>query len=95
LENIIERLVLTTEENIIFPSTLPPSIIGDREPDGATGSELEQVIGDEFDLKTVLEKVEKLLFTKAAKQCKSSYDIAKLLGISQPSVVRKMKKYRD
>lgn len=96
LENIIERLVLTTEENIIFPTTLPSSIIGDREPDGVAGSlELEQAIGDEFDLKTVLEKVEKHVFTKAAKQCKSSYDMAKLLGISQPSVVRKMKKYRD
>lgn len=46
-------------------------------------------------LKSILEIVEKWVISEASKQCKSTYELAKYLEISQPSVVRKLKKYVD
>lgn len=48
----------------------------------------------EYELKTALEIVEKKMLLKAYKQCKSTYKMAEQLGISQPSVIRKLKKYK-
>ncbi|MGJ7922055.1 sigma-54 interaction domain-containing protein [Neobacillus sp. LXY-4] len=96
LENIIERLILTTEEMVVFPNSLPSSILGQRQSEGKDASiGIDQTIGEDQDLKTVLEKVERHMFQKAYKQCKSTYDMAKMLGISQPSVIRKLKKYKE
>lgn len=47
----------------------------------------------EMNLKTSLEEHEKMLLTKARKRCRTTREIATLLDISQPSVVRKLKKY--
>lgn len=96
LENIIERIVLTTEENIIYPGSLPSLMIGEHEKEEHRSVlMMDKAIEEESDLKTALEKVEKYMLLKAAKECKSSYEMAKLLGISQPSVIRKLKKYKS
>lgn len=96
LENVIERLVLTTEETIIYPGSLPSSVLGQRESGGKDALLVfEHSISESYNLKTVLEKVEKYMFSRAYHQCKSTYEMAKLLGISQPSVIRKLKKYKD
>ncbi len=98
LENLMERLILTTEGNIIYPNDLPPSISG--EPiSNTTVDELqkEASIMDELnhlDLNSAIEKVEEYMIRKASHQCKTTYEMAELLGISQPSVVRKLKKYK-
>ncbi|KAA9028364.1 sigma-54 interaction domain-containing protein [Niallia endozanthoxylica] len=98
LENLMERLILTTEGNTIYPNDLPPSISG--EPiSNTTVDELqkEASIIDELnhlDLNSAIEKVEEYMILKASQQCKTTYEMAELLGISQPSVVRKLKKYK-
>lgn len=96
LENLVERLILTTEETIISPNSLPPSILTQTPTESMESSFfIEQTISEDQDLKTVLEKVEKWMILKAHDQCKSTYEMAKILGISQPSVVRKLKKYKE
>ncbi|OQO99170.1 hypothetical protein BSK33_15625, partial [Geobacillus sp. 44B] len=45
-------------------------------------------------LKEAIEQVERQWLLRAAKQCKTTYEMADYLGISQPTVVRKLKKYR-
>jgi transcriptional regulator with PAS, ATPase and Fis domain len=96
LENLIERLILTTEETIISPNSLPLSLLGQKPTVEKESSLLnEQTIYENNDLKTILKKVEKMVILKAYNQCKSTYDMAKVLGISQPSVVRKLKKYKE
>jgi transcriptional regulator with PAS, ATPase and Fis domain len=96
LENVIERLILTTEETIISPKSLPLSIRGQiSSEEKASSNFIEPIISDELDLKSTLEKVEKIKILKAYKECKSSYEMAKVLGISQPSVIRKLKKYKE
>ncbi|USK70708.1 sigma-54 interaction domain-containing protein [Peribacillus asahii] len=96
LENLIERLILTTDETIIFPNALPSSII-DQSPTSQKEPSLiiEQTMIESYDLKTILEKVEKWTISKAYQQCKSTYKMAAFLGISQPSVIRKLKKYKN
>jgi len=37
--------------------------------------------------------VERQLLHKAVEQCNSTYDIAKILGVNQSTVVRKIQKY--
>lgn len=99
LENVMERLVLTTEGTNIFPNDLSPSIQRQNPAECEKAPLLtEPLIHEELenlDLKAALEKVEKQLILKAYKQCNSTYEMAKLLGISQPSVFRKLKKYKE
>ena len=95
LENLIERLILTIEEPIIFPEHLPQSITGQVEhPDDSTFLAIEQECEEHFDLKKTLEKVERQLIAKAWKKCKTTYEMAEHLGISQPTVIYKLKKYK-
>lgn len=95
LENLIERLILTIEETIIFPEHLPHSITGQIEqPEDCSLLEIDQKWEEKFDLKRTLEKVEIQLLAKASKQCKTTYELADHLGISQPTVIYKLKKYK-
>ncbi|WP_338752664.1 sigma-54 interaction domain-containing protein [Bacillus sp. FJAT-52991] len=95
LENLIERLILTSEEAIIWPNSLPSSILGQETINGEEVSLIEQFVIEDHNLKDVMERVEKLMISKAQKHCKSTYEMAEYLGISQPSVVRKLKKYKE
>ncbi|MFA1713767.1 sigma-54 interaction domain-containing protein [Peribacillus frigoritolerans] len=96
LENLIERLILTSEDSIIFPGFLPSHFHGQESLEKIDDTlMIDNMMVDDSDLNTALEQVEKWMMMKASKQCKSTYEMAKFLGISQPSVVRKMKKYKD
>ncbi|WP_228467364.1 sigma-54 interaction domain-containing protein [Peribacillus sp. JNUCC41] len=96
LENLIERLILTIEEPIIFPEHLPQSITGQIEqPEDSTFLAIEQDCEENFDLKKTLERVERQLIAKAWKKCKTTYEMAEHLGISQPTVIYKLKKYKQ
>ncbi|AMM91870.1 Fis family transcriptional regulator [Peribacillus simplex] len=95
LENLIERLILTIEVPNIFPEHLPQSITGQIEqPEDSTFLAIEKECEENFDLKKTLEKVEMQLIAKAWKQCKTTYEMAYHLGISQPTVIYKLKKYK-
>ncbi len=91
LENVMERLVLTVNEPVITPGSLPENIrtaTSDR-----IYSNRDTAKDIDFTLKCQLEKVEKHWLQKALEVCRTTYEIAEYLGISQPSVVRKLKKY--
>ncbi|MFK2827056.1 sigma 54-interacting transcriptional regulator [Bacillus sp. B190/17] len=95
LENLIERLILISDETIIWPNCLPSSVLGQEVSNRGEASLIEQFITEDHNLKAVIERVEKLMISKAQEQCKSTYEIAKYLGISQPSVIYKLKKYKE
>ncbi|OCA84974.1 sigma-54 interaction domain-containing protein [Bacillus wudalianchiensis] len=95
LENLIERLILTSEDTILRPNSLPVSIVGQENANMDEVSLIEQIVVEDHNLKRVVERVEKLMLSKAQKQCKSTYEMAKYLGISQPSVIRKLQKYKE
>ncbi|RJS58983.1 sigma 54-interacting transcriptional regulator [Bacillus sp. PK3_68] len=95
LENLMERLILTSEETMIWPKSLPASILSQEPTNGEEMLLIEQFVIEDHNLKNVMERVEKLMLSKAQKHCKSTYEMAEYLGISQPSVIRKLKKYKE
>lgn len=92
LENLVERLVVTTDTNMIYPSNLP--FIDDRElkllDEDWSLNTFEQ---NGLTLQETLQEVEKNWLKRAARQYKTTYEMAEYLGISQATVVRRLKKY--
>ncbi|PYZ96749.1 RNA polymerase subunit sigma-54 [Alteribacter lacisalsi] len=85
LMNLIERLIVTSPSHVITHSDLPETY---RHFSGKLQS------GAEVPLKTTLEEVEEQVLRQAKQRWQTTIKIAEALGISQPSVVRKLKKYR-
>src|SRR5690625_3123422 len=92
LENLVERLVVTSESDIIKPNLLPfhttISYFDDR--DNQSMDIFDQT---NFTLKHAIEEVEMYWLRRAYRQYKTTYEIADALGISQATVVRRLKKY--
>lgn len=86
LENVIERLVVTSEGDLITPEHVSNIINSEEDTDSI-------IIKKILPLKDAVEEVERKLLQKAMKRCKSTYEIAELLGVNQSTIVRKMKKY--
>lgn len=89
LENMIERILVTSEETEITLKLglLPWDYATPALPDLGT----EEIIP----LKEACENLERSIILRAAKKYKTTYEIAEALQISQPSVSRKLKKYRE
>ena len=89
LKNLIKKAVVMGDErridNIILQS-LNKKYNPDIAPDEGDG-------GDRCYLKEKLDHVEMKVLKNALVHCRSTREMAKFLGISQPSVVRKMKKH--
>lgn len=87
LINIMERLVVISPSTLITVEQLPEHI---KETLPATTSNLT----DSQNLKEMIEETEKQFLLNARKRYKTTVRMAEALGISQPSIVRKMKKYQ-
>lgn len=85
LENLIERLIVTTNQDTISISDL------------AAWSELitaqKEIDSELIPLQKALENTERKMLQKAFSIHNSTYAVARALGISQPTVVRKTAKY--
>ncbi|WP_404450591.1 sigma 54-interacting transcriptional regulator [Virgibacillus necropolis] len=88
VKNLMERLIVQNESAIITKNDLPVEY---RRND----SSLDTFEIDGRTLPAILEKVEEEVLINAQKRYKTTTEMAKILGISQPSVVRKLKKYSD
>lgn len=88
IKNLMERLVVQNDSTMITLDDLPPVY---RKHDNS----LEALDLEGDTLPAMIEKVEKEVLQHAQKHYKTTTKIAKVLGISQPSVVRKLKKYMD
>jgi transcriptional regulator with PAS, ATPase and Fis domain len=86
LKSVMERLVITADSGRISPENLPAhySRLEAKEATLLDGSQT---------LPEVLEQVEKSMMLKAMEKYGTTIEMARALGISQPSVVRKLKKY--
>jgi two-component system response regulator PilR (NtrC family) len=90
LENMVERIVLLTDRNMILPDDLPEEVFAEVNPSAALPG-----IGDEgIDLEKVVEEIEKNYLNKAlAKTNGNKTDAAKLLNLSFRSFRHRLKKY--
>ncbi|MDM5200182.1 sigma 54-interacting transcriptional regulator [Fictibacillus enclensis] len=86
LLNLMERLVVISPTSLITTEHLP-DYIKESYPSPVTPAPLSKP------LKEVIENVEKQMIQEARDQYKTTIQMAHALGISQPSVVRKMQKY--
>jgi PAS domain S-box-containing protein len=87
LENCIERLVILSKAKTILPEHLPLNIISHVNKHNIT-------INGIIPLREAQEEVERILYLRAYDSLKNTYKVAKALEVSQPTVVRKVKKYK-
>ncbi len=89
LENIIERAIVLSEGSIIQPESFPPELRQGREPEKMDG------FYNGFSLKEGRKLLEKTLIIRALKEKKGNRtQAAKLLEISHPSLLSKIKTYK-
>lgn len=86
LENTIERLIITCDQNNITASYVHSMLQGFNNKNPI---EIKEIIP----LKEAIAKIEADLLTKAIKKYKTTRKAAKALNIDQSTVVKKMKKY--
>jgi len=86
LSNLVERLVLLTQDNVIMIKHLPP----EYQTDFLSSSSISL---DSVTLKEAIERAEKQAIVCAMEHCTTTYELAQRLDTSQPTVVRKLKKY--
>lgn len=92
LRNVVEQLVLLSEKDQVDPETAR-RILEDRDPFEENKARSAVSVNRVGQLNEIIEETERQLFEKAAKTGRSSREIAKLLNVSQTTVVRKLKKY--
>ncbi|MBQ0078591.1 MAG: sigma 54-interacting transcriptional regulator [Eubacterium sp.] len=85
LENIIERLIITTDARIITSSQIPSFLREDAETNTN--------VNTDTSLQLAMEKAEREILTNALQTYKSTRAMAKVLQVSQPTIVRKLNKY--
>lgn len=85
LSNLIERLVVTTPEDLLKAEHLPPEYQETKHTAIAPNSVVP--------LKEAVELAESRVLELAALKYKNTYEIAEALETSQPTIVRKLKKY--
>ncbi|MDD2737061.1 MAG: sigma 54-interacting transcriptional regulator [Desulfuromonadaceae bacterium] len=89
LMNVCERLVVMTETEVIDFQDLPGDILGQAHKAGVTPTDWPEGMS----LQQILDSVEKQVLSKAMERCGNQYRIAEALGLSQPTVNRRLKKY--
>ncbi|MDO4544875.1 MAG: sigma 54-interacting transcriptional regulator [Bacillota bacterium] len=85
LQNIIERLIITTSDDIITEDNLPIFI--------KDAAESNANIYLDASLSAAMEKAEREILSKALTSYKTTRAMAKVLQVSQPTIVRKLHKH--
>lgn len=87
LENVIERLIITTDEDQISEKDLPPNMTNEQK-------EILLNCGEKtFD--ESVEEFEKNLILDAVKKYRTTVKVSEMLGMSQSTAARKIKKYKS
>jgi transcriptional regulator with PAS, ATPase and Fis domain len=86
LKNLIERFVVISEEDTIDLNFLPNTIYNQKEKNNYYLNEI-------MPLGKAVAIAEKSLLEKAFSKFDTTYQVAKVLEVSQPTIVRKKKKY--
>lgn len=84
LKSMIKRAVLLSENDVLEKSITGASVVAPR----STGVAVERPA-----LPEAIDEAERELFEAAALKCRTTRELARYLGISQPTVVRKLRKY--
>ncbi len=89
LQNVVERMVITIEEEILQPHHLPRNIYSAQKSSDASMIQVKGIMS----LSEARETLERKLLSHAMSLKKTSREAARLLGVDHSTVVRKLKKY--
>ncbi len=89
LMNVCERLVVMSESELIALQDLPSDIAGRTEEKGLAAVDWTEGMA----LQQILDNVEKQVLTEAMERFDNQYRAAEFLGLSQPTINRRLKKY--
>jgi PAS domain S-box-containing protein len=87
MENLIERLVITSKEDEISIEDLPEKMKKNR-------SQLKQFLKEGESLTEALERIEKNIILEAYQTYKTTRKTAEMLGVTQSLLMRRLKKYK-
>jgi PAS domain S-box-containing protein len=90
LMNICERAVVMSEMEVIALEDLPRDVVT---PSGDAGDAPSVQWPPQMTLSQILQSVERALLLDTLRKCRSQSEIAAALGVSQPTVARRIKKY--
>ncbi len=90
LKNIMENAVVMSDDTLIDHFIQSGLKVGESAPDGGT----ETAAGDSLRLAERLQEVERQILIQAKRRCRSTREMAVVLGISQPTVVRKLNAHK-
>lgn len=88
LKNVVERLVLVSENDFIREDDLSEDLL-----DKFVKEDSDIILEKYESLNEAVEDIESKMIRSAYDKYKNSYEVAKILGISQPTAYRKIKKY--
>lgn len=87
MENLIERLVITSKEDEISIEDLPEKM-------KKNSSQLKQFLKEGESLTEALERIEKNIILEAYQTYKTTRKTAEMLGVTQSLLMRRLKKYK-
>jgi PAS domain S-box-containing protein len=87
LQNVVERMVVTADREMLEPRHLPDNIYQEGK-----SAETTDRIDDVMNLRQAREILERRLISKALAQTSNTREAAKLLGVAHSTVVRKVQK---
>lgn len=91
LENLVERVVIVVNDDVVEPHHLPETI---QMANLTLGNYKDSVLLNTQPLQKVLDDVERRVLEKLYHRVKNTYKIAEILKINQSTVVRKLKKHK-
>jgi transcriptional regulator with PAS, ATPase and Fis domain len=89
LMNICEHAIVMSETEVVNRLDLPKDVVGRKSKSSIFDSEW----SEEMTLKQILEIVEQKVMLQTVKKYKSQSAVAAVLGVSQPTIARRLKKY--
>lgn len=89
LENLIERLVVTSSKDLINSQDIPPVFFRPENLEGDSSIILKEILP----LKDAVETLEQLLIRKAMEKAPSCHQVAKILEVNPSTISRKARKY--
>ncbi len=93
LENVVQRLMISTEREEITLIDVMRELHGDIFESGSPEGDVERSEGQYVNLQKMVENFEKNILKRACERYGSTRKVAKAVGISQTQLVRKKKKY--
>jgi len=90
LMNICEHAIVMSETEVVDHLDLPGDVVG-RDSESTL---LDRVWPGDMTLKEILESVEKEVMLQAVKKYKNQSAAAAVLGVSQPTIARRLQKYK-